>query len=478
MVRQVSTYLIANVVTAILGFASVMIFTRLLGPHDYGIYILGFSLASMLSALLFNWIKSSVVPFTAGHEDTDLRLTAGLVLLGMTPLIPVLYFAISAFAPQYAESLLPAIFLAFGIGLFEFYLETYRAKQKTRLYLWSTILRAGLALALALILVSVFGLGGTGLLVSVGMSYALTSLFYAASIWRRPLKPFDPKLLRALLVFGLPMTVSSTVFVLQTMLDRFVLAGAMGEHAAGLYGASADLVRQIMLFPGVAIGTAVVPIAVHFLARNDRSGLDQHLVESTEMLLAILAPAAAGLAIVAGKLAFVVLGEEFRIEATALIPILALAWLFRSVTYQILHVSFQVKRKPGLMLAQGVVTLALNAVALAVLVPRFGLAGAAWALVLSEALGMIIGYCLTRWSYPLPLAPISFLKVGLATLVMAAPAYWLDRVLIGNDPLDLALPAFAGVIAYGLAAYVLDIAAIRTRLKSANRAADPAAAIR
>ncbi|KQN73821.1 oligosaccharide flippase family protein [Devosia sp. Leaf64] len=478
MVRQVSTYLVANIVTAILGFASVMIFTRLLGPHDYGVYILGFSLASMLSAFLFNWIKSSVVPFTAGHEETDLRLTAGLALLCMTPLIPVLYFAIAALAPGYAESLLPAILLAFGIGLFEFYLETYRARQKTRLYLVSTIVRAVFALILSLLLVNVFGLGGTGLVTSVALSYGLTSLLFAATIWRGPLKPFEPKLLCALLVFGLPMTVSSTVFVLQTMLDRFVLAGAMGEHAAGLYGASADLVRQIMLFPGVAIGTAVVPIAVHFLARDDHNGLDQHLVESTEMLLAILAPAAAGLAIVAGKLAFVVLGEEFRIEATSLIPILALAWLFRSVTYQILHVSFQVKRKPGLMLAQGVVTLALNAAALFILVPRFGLAGAAWALVLSEALGMIIGYVLTRWSYRLPLAPPSLLRVGLATLIMALPAFWLDRVMPGYGALDIALPILAGVLAYGLAAYGLDIAGIRTRLKTLAASPKPTPAVR
>ncbi|KQT48100.1 polysaccharide biosynthesis protein [Devosia sp. Leaf420] len=463
MFRQVSSYMIANIVSAMFGFASVVIFTRVLAPEQYGIYIVGFSIAAMISALVFGWIKASVVPFTADGSGTDIRVTAGLAFLALLLLIPVLYFGIGAFAPDSIGYLLPAIMLAFGIGFFEFYLETFRARQATGPYMWATIIRAASALGLSLILVMVFDLRGLGLLTSIALSYFVTALLYSVLVWRGPRKPLDPALLRSMLAFGIPMTVSGTVFVLQTMLDRFVLAGSMGEHAAGLYGASADLVRQIMLFPGVAIGTAVVPIAIHLLAQDDRPGLDRHLVDSTEMLLAIMAPAAAGLAIIAGKLAFVVLGDEFRAEATSLIPVVALAWLFRSITYQLLHASFQVRRKPGLMLAQGIITLALNAAALFILVPRFGLLGAAWSLVLSEAMGMAMGYWLTRWAHPLPIDIRSIGKVGLATLCMAVPAFLLDQSLGGFGIIDIALPVIAGVLAYGIAAYGLDIAGVRTR---------------
>lgn len=478
MFRQVSTYMIANIVSAMFGFASVVIFTRILAPEQYGIYVVGFSIAAMISALVFGWIKASIVPFTADGTETDIRATAGFAFLALLLLAPVLFFGIGAFARDTSGYLLPAIMLAFGIGFFEFYLEVLRARQATIPYMWATILRAALALVIALVLVLVFHLEGLGLLLSIALSYLVTAALYSVIVWKGPRQPFDPGLLKKMLAFGIPMTISGTVFVLQTMLDRFVLAGAMGEHAAGLYGAAADLVRQVMMFPGVAIGTAVVPIAVHFLARDDRPGLDRHMIESTEMLLAILAPAAAGLAIIAGKLAFLVLGEEFRAEAAMLIPIVALAWLFRSVTYQILHVSFQVKRKPGLMLAQGIMTLALNAAALFILVPRFGLLGAAWALVLSEALGMAVGYGLTRWSYQLPIAPLSIFKVALATLVMAVPAFWLDRTLTGYGPLDIGLPIIAGMLAYALAVFWLDIAGIRTRLGSLRQRFRPAPAIR
>lgn len=466
MVRQVSSYLLANIVSAVFGFASVVIFTRLLGPAEYGIYVVGFSIAAMISALTFGWIKSSVVPFSADGNDTDLRLTMGLAFPALLLLIPVLYFGISAFAPQSLPYLLPAILLAFGIGFFEFYLEIFRAKQDTMSYMWATILRAASALGVALLLVLFFDLGGTGLLASVAISYFLVALVYSVSIWRHPVKPFDPKLLRAILAFGLPMTVSGTVFVAQAMLDRFVLAGQMGEHAAGIYGASADLVRQIILFPGVAIGSAVAPIAAMLLAQNDRPALDRHLVDSTELLLGILAPAAMGLAIIAAKLGNLVLGEEFRADAAIIIPIIALAWVLRSMSYQVLHVSFQIRKTPGLMLGQGVAILAINAVALFVLVPRFGLAGAAAALVISEAAGVVIGCALTRWSYPVPLEAKPFFKVGLATAAMAIPTFLVDRAFSGTGIFDIALPVVTGILAYGLAGYVLDVASMRSRFRA------------
>jgi O-antigen/teichoic acid export membrane protein len=317
----------------------------------------------------------------------------------------------------------------------------------------------------------IFNLGGTGLILSVMCSYLVTSALFAIPIWRRPLAPLDPKLLRAMLVFGLPMTISGAVFVLQTMLDRFVIAGSMGEHAAGIYGASADLMRQIILFPGVAIGTAVAPIAVQLLARQDRQALDRHLTDSTEMLLGVLAPAVTGLAIIASKLAHLVLGEEFRVDAANLIPLIALAWLLRSFSYQLLHVSFQILRKPNLMLAQGVLILAINAVALFVLVPRFGLQGAAFAVVISEAAGVAIGYWLARRAYPLPLDPRPFLKVSLATLGMAVPTYLVDRAMPDMGALEIALPILVGILTYGLCAYALDIAGLRSRIMSRGQEA-------
>ncbi|KKC33818.1 oligosaccharide flippase family protein [Devosia psychrophila] len=469
MLRQASTYLAANIIAAALGLASVVIFTRIMTPAEYGIYIVGFSAAALISSLLFGGIKSSIVPFTA-EGGVDIRLTAAIPFAVLVLLIPLLYFGIIAFAPSLSTYLLPAIFLAFAIGAFEFCLEIFRARQQTTLYLIATIVRAAAALVFSLVLILVFGWGGVGLLISISLSYVIAGLIFSREIWRAPLKPFDKKLFQGIIAFGLPMTISGAVFMLQALLDRFTVASLMGEHAAGIYGASADLVRQIILFPGVAIGSAIAPIAVRLLAKSSNQEVDRHLVESTELLLAVLAPATVGLTIVAHKLSFFVFGEDFRQAAAVLIPIISVAWLLRSISYQLIHVSFQMTRKPSLLILQGVGTLLVNGALLAVFVPNFGLIGAAWSVLVSELLGVMIGFALARRAYPLPLDPKPWFKVALATAVMAVPTFLIGRQLSGTGFVDLAIPVIIGIALYAAACFALDIAGIRTRAATIYRA--------
>lgn len=463
MFRQAASYLMANVVSAVFGLIMVVLFTRILGPAEYGVYIIGFGIATMTSALCFGWVKASIVPLTAGG-DTDLRLTAAIGLAGLGLLVPIAYLAAHLFLPDLLDYVLPALFLAFGIGYFEFYLETFRARQDITSYMWATIVRAVATLASAITLVMLFGLGGMGLILGSGLAYLIATLLFSGVQWRRPVAPFDPARLRTLLAFGIPMTISGAIFLLQTMLDRFMVAGLLGEEAAGLYGAGADLVRQIIFFPGVAIGTAVAPIAILHFSRNDTAALDRHLNESTELLLAVVAPAIAGLAIVSPRLAGLVLGVEFHADVTTLIPIVALAWFFRTLSYQLLHVSFQMCKAPRLLVAQGGVTLALNAVLLTLLIPAHGLNGAAWSVVISEAAGMIFGLWLTRWAYPLAANFAAFTRVGLATFAMALPTYFAGSLTTDIVALDLALQVLTGVIFFIGAAFTLNLVGIRERL--------------
>ena len=465
MIRQVSSYMTANVVSAIFGFASVVLFTRVLSPHEYGIYIIGFSVSAMISTVLFGWIKASVVRITAEEGALDLRLTTAYASIALLVLIPVFMEGARFFLPDASEYLLPAIILGFAIGSFEFYLEVFRARQQTSLYMWSTIARAAIALAVSCLLVIVFDLGGRGLLLSIALSYILSMALYAKPLWRRPLHPFDMSILKEMLHFGLPMTVSGAVFMLAATLDRLVVGAYLGEHAAGVYGASADLVRQVILFPGVAIGSAVVPIAIRLMTQGNAEALDRHMADSAELLLGVLGPATAGMAIIAAKLANLILGPEFHDAASRLIPIIVFAWLLRSISYQFVHVSFQLRKKPVLMGIQGVTILASNVACMAILVPRYQVMGAAWAMLASEAIGVLVGYLLSRRAYRLPFDMRGIARVAAATAIMAVPTYMIDRHFSGDSLIDLALPVVAGMILYALAAFALNVAGVRDRMK-------------
>jgi O-antigen/teichoic acid export membrane protein len=86
----------------------------------------------------------------------------------------------------------------------------------------------------------------------------------------------------------------------------------MGDHAAGQYGASADLVRQIILIPAVSIASATIPLAVRAYATGGAGEARPHLEFSLEILLAAVLPAVAGVALTSSYIAGVILGSEFR----------------------------------------------------------------------------------------------------------------------------------------------------------------------
>ena len=58
--RHFSIYLIAYILPAAVGFFAVTAYTRLLTPSEYGVYVVGISLAGILGAIFFAWIKLSV----------------------------------------------------------------------------------------------------------------------------------------------------------------------------------------------------------------------------------------------------------------------------------------------------------------------------------------------------------------------------------------------------------------------------------
>lgn len=460
MLRRTSSYMIAYGVPAVLGFCAIVLFTRLLSPDEYGVYVVGMSVAGIVNAVLFAWVRLSVLRYQSEGEDTDIRMSALAGYMLSACLSPLVLLAMMFIAGLSAVQLVLAGFVALALGLFEFGQEILKARQQAGTYTRAAILRSVLTLGFSLTLV-MLGLSGEGLLLGIAGAYLAASLFFARSIWRGPVRGFDRVIFTTMLTFGAPMALSGAAFALHAALDRLIVVYLLGEASAGVYGASADLVRQIILFPAMAVGAATVPVIIRSLGEGGAQRADAELRSAFELLLAVVVPAVIGLAIVAPAFSALMLGPEFRDMAALLIPILAFAWLFQAVTHQFVQVSFHLARKPRLLLMQGIVLLSVNVAATLVLTPRFGLAGAAWALVIAEAIGVFAGYLLARRAHPLPLQTGPLLRVAGAGLAMAVPTLMAMR--LADDPLaQLAVAVPVGIASYAIAALAFNISGIRT----------------
>jgi O-antigen/teichoic acid export membrane protein len=462
MLNQIIHYMIASIVSAVIGLLSAIVFTRLLSPEEYGVYVIGLSTAGIVSAMLFTWVRISALRFQSAGASADVRVTllAGYLIsvLGapFALLMAILFTSVSL------ERSLAAVGFALGLGLFELGQELLKAKLQSFAFMFASIVRACVAFLLCLV-AALLGGGGLGQLIMVTITYLITSLLFAPAIWRRPVARFDISDLRTFATFGIPVTISGIIFALHAALDRMMVFHLMGDTAAGHYGATADLVRQIILIPATSVASATIPHAARAFADGGTDEARRQLEQGFEILIAMVFPAVAGLAVSSQYVSAAVLGADFRATAIQIMPILAFAWLFQTLTQSYVHAAFHLAKRPALATLQGAVMLLVSCLTMPLLIVKFGLTGAAFGLVVVEAIGTGVGWYLSRRVLPLPLNTLHILRVGAATAIMTfAVSLLKSRLPVSIS--SLCLLVACGALTYLAAAFLFDVVGLRSRV--------------
>ena len=91
LVRHSLLYLLARGLPGFINFLAVMVYTRLLGPEEYGLYTLALTGAATISGVLFWWLSASLERFVPANLD---RL-GYLLSTVATSFLAVLFVAVS-----------------------------------------------------------------------------------------------------------------------------------------------------------------------------------------------------------------------------------------------------------------------------------------------------------------------------------------------------------------------------------------------
>src|SRR5271170_6341632 len=83
-------YLVAHAIPAIIGFGALILYTHLLSAAEYGIYVIGASIAGVISAVFFAWVRLSVARYQAKSPELDLRAEAIVAYVGTVLVIACL----------------------------------------------------------------------------------------------------------------------------------------------------------------------------------------------------------------------------------------------------------------------------------------------------------------------------------------------------------------------------------------------------
>ena len=273
-------YLLAHMTPAVIGFLAMILYSHLLSPAEYGVYVIGLSGAGVISAIFFTWVRLSVSRYQARTPDVDLRHVAAMAYAVTALVISVATpIAILIIRPNISfEILAGSLFLSLTLSAFEITQEFRRAKLNPARFATLAIVRSTLGLGLGLAAIYLGG-GGIGLLVGVAASFLIANLATYLRTLTRSQRLYSSEYLPQFARYGLPFSLGAITFALHNSLDRLGIAYLLGESAAGQYGLAAEMSRQLIGILGASAASAMFPIAFRTLAESGPAATRARLAE-------------------------------------------------------------------------------------------------------------------------------------------------------------------------------------------------------
>lgn len=459
--RHFSIYLVAHILPAAVGFFAVTAYTRLLTPAEYGVYVVGMSIAGILGAIFFVWIKLSVSRYQAMSGDVDFRGTAmvafALTVVAMCAATPLVFLFRSDVS---VELVFASMFVAIMSNAVDVGQEFERAKLRPYRFAAISIVRSVSSVGFGLLGIWL-GWGGLGLLAAFGLG-SLAGIVLNLVGDRSRIAGFSRSQFMQLARYGLPLTLAGLSVAVYSASDRLVVAWLLGKDAAGIFGVAAELPRQFMVMIAGSVAAATVPLVFRSLSEKNNDTTRERLNESLELLLVVVAPVAIWLALAADQVAGTLVGIDFRTGVSALLPTLVLARFFGITNQFYVQISFQLAERPFMLAAQSFLTLVVSVALMFVMVAGFGIYGAALATLATEVIGFVVAVVLMHRAHPVPFDVVRLAGIAASAAAMAGAILVARSQVYGNGLVSLIVVSLAGGLAYAAAAWLLNVANVRT----------------
>jgi O-antigen/teichoic acid export membrane protein len=452
VLSHAAIYLVARGLPGIVAFLAIPLFTRLLDPAAYGRYALVLATVVMLNALLFQWLRLSLTRYLPAFANPDeqsklkstLISTAGLliVILGLlaaaAALLPLL-------AP-WREVILVGWLVLTAQALFELCCEYSRAALNPWQFMALQLGRSGAAVGIGVLLINAgFGWWGPIIGMTVGMTIGIA--YAGFRDWTDVRFRIDRAILAKLCQYGLPLSLTVALAVVISTSDRFLIAYFMGEDAAGLYAVAFDFTCQTLTLLMMVINLAVFPMAVRAYESHGPEAAKDQMRHNGSLLVAIGLPCVVGLTVLAPGVANSSFGADYRAAAMRIMPLIALGAFLEGMKAYHFDAAFQFVHRTIVQVWIVLVVAAVNVAANLLVIPRWGIEGAAavsaGAYLLSIGMTVVIG----RRHFVLPLPIASMGRAAVASGAMA--------VVLWTFRWNVSPAAFAAQVAGGAAIYAI-----------------------
>ncbi len=456
LLQDSTLYLVGNLAFKMVGFLMIPFYARNLSPDEYGVLNL-LELATTIVALSFGLQSMGQSLTRIYHEQADAAgraATVSTALLGMVGLAgAVAVLASLAASPISIAVSLPGqaglLRLAFAAMVFssigEVALVYQRMRNRARFFVaYNMVMLVGM-LSLNIACIGYWRLGVWGFVVSKLVVTGAGTTFLLARILGEVGLVWRTTIARALARFAAPLILSGGSYLAIHFSDRLFLAH-VSRAEVGVY----SLVYNFAFLLSVLIGDSFSKSwGVSFYSFASGEGWQQRFVQVGRWLILVLGAGAVGISLL-GRDVLTLMVPPSYYPPPLMLPVLVFGYFLREVGdffNSMLLIGIGSGLVGRIAIAGAVLNLALNAV----LIPHFGIWGAAWA-----TFGTWSAYCAACWVFAWRVHAVSMPPWPLAGMLGSAWAcLWLRWILAPDRPVSrLALDCAVFAVFLGTSALV------------------------
>jgi O-antigen/teichoic acid export membrane protein len=388
LIKSSLVYGLGSVISSLIGFFLLPVYTRYLTPGDYGVLETLTTTTTVLTIILIFGMDTSQFRFTFDSEDPQQRrqvtATANVFIWGLTLIIVTVLLLAGSFISRILFGttdytlVLDIGFISAGIAaVSKIPINIFRINNQPTKYLIVAVFQILLTIALCIFFVvglkkGVFGVI-TGTLIASVVSALLS--FYLV----RDHLSFSPsyKLLKEMLRFATPTIPANISLWILPMANRYFILSYNGTVELGLFSMGNRFASIISLAIG-AFTMAWPQAAFSVMNRKDSQKIYArtltYFVFAGCIIVLILS--------LFGKELLILMTTQGFFDAEKIIPILAMAYLF-SGCFSIFLIGMFLVKKNTLVFPVTVVAAILSLILNIILIPRLGMMGAAWVTLIS-----------------------------------------------------------------------------------------------
>jgi O-antigen/teichoic acid export membrane protein len=451
------------------GFLLIPVYTRLIAPTDYGVLELLNAFLSLAMMCLTLGLGSAInkVYHRDCHTTEQREAVVATALLAILPVVlglGVLVFTLAApmsrvltGADGYAGLLRIAVCSSVCYALFALLLNGFRAEERTGAYCSLSVVQFSLALVFNLVLVVGWRLGVRGVLIGTLLANG-TALVVGVSLLGVGRLRFDRRLVGPLVAFGAAIVPSMLAGWVMDVSDRYLLRlfRDLDEVAQYAVGYKFGLAVQLLVTWPFQLAWPAVAFRISKDAGHERT-----YARVLTYLVLLLTLVLLGLVAVSENVLPWVVGREYAFGCTV-VPVIAAAYALNALQYCVspgIHIAGRTRSLSLIGIASAVANLGLGVV----LIPSFGILGAAWATLIAYALALTGALWLSQRSHPIAyeggrlarIAVAGSIAFGLLQLLAADGAgVWTLAKQLGILSAFVALVTMSGFVTHEERAYV------------------------